>query len=350
MTSALSASFYGCFPLPVHLSSNSVEPILRHLLRWNNCIKIVLLPLFVFPPLSSCYEMEADIPTPNIRVFARALTTLSKIGDVLIVETAPDRLLIRALSQAQSVYAQISFAPSFFTRYSIALLAAVAADDSADFSFRTRPPSAFSTTGSYPSPSPSPSAAAAQRPHQVIVNSKACLTPFRGAVSMIKRLTIRLTTEDDCGYSELSTQHSEQAQWQQQQQLQSSQRGRRKRGRGGDGDGGVGGTGDVSVAKDLCLMVQLHLDDLGVTKTYRIPTSEQSNILQPDFSRQSCPTVLSAKASKFQSWLTNFQAESATSYTTQHNTVCGALMVTVPCCPLTSWHFLSSCLCAVWRS
>ena len=266
--------------------------------------------------------MEADIPAANIRVFARALSTLSKIGDVLIVETAPDRLLIRALSQAQSSYAQISFALSFFTHYSISPIAAAAdaslggrssvadGEETGDLSYRTRPPSAFSTTGSYPSPSPSPSALPVQRPHKVIVNSKACLTPFRGAVSMIKRLTIKLTTEDDCGYSELSNQPGEDVQWQQQQQ-QSSQRGKRKRGGAGGGSQGGRRGASMELEKDLCLMVQLHLDDLGVTKTYRIPTTEQSNILQPDFSRQSCPTVLSAKASKFQSWLSNFQSESA---------------------------------------
>ena len=257
--------------------------------------------------------MEAHIPGPNIRVFARALHTLSRIGDVLIVETAPDRLLIRALSQSQSSYAQISFAPSFFTHYHISP-AASAGDGSllGDLSHRTRPPSAFSASPSYPAASPSPSSAALQ-PHKVIVNSKACLTPFRGAVSAIKRLTISLGTEDECGYSELSAQRNDLTQ----QRLQGSQRGKRKRGGGGGSSGGDIDSStrrdDFELEKDLCLMVQLHLDDVGVTKTYRIPTTEQTNILQPDFSRQSCPTVLSAKASKFQSWLTNFQNESATS-------------------------------------
>ena len=280
--------------------------------------------------IAGVVAMEAHIPAPNVRVFARALQTLAKIGDVLIIETAPDRLLIRALSQAQSSYAQISFSPSFFTHYILSPTAAVPsaaadgsmsgrlsvadAEDTAEFSYRARPNSAFSTTGSYPSPSPP--IAAVQRPHKVIVNSRGCLTPFRGAVSMIKRLTIKLTTEEDCSYSELSTQHSDGGAWQSQQQLAGSQRGRRKRraaGRRGESEGGRRGIADMEVEKDLCLMMQLHLDDLGVTKTYRIPTTEQTNILQPDFSRQSCPTVLSAKASKFQSWLANFQNESVAS-------------------------------------
>ena len=303
--------------------------------------------------------MEADIPAANVRVFARAINTLAKIGDVLIVETAPDGLLVRALSQAQSSYAQISFAPSFFTHYAITPIAGaveaphvdlVDGDQTADLSYRTRPPSAFSTTGSYPSPSPSPPPAttAVQRPHKVIVNSKACQAPFRGAVSMIKRLTLRLTTEDDCGYGEFSAQHSEDTQWQQPHQQNGSQRGRRKRGR--DIESGRRGAAVMELEKDLCLMLQLHLDDLGVTKTYRIPTTEQTNILQPDFSRQSCPTVLSAKAAKFQTWLTNFQSESAAllSQPRAHDMALRVLAAVPLCCPT---HVLASscavCMCSV---
>ena len=303
--------------------------------------------------------MEADIPAANVRVFARALSTLSRIGDVLIVETAPDRLLLRALSQAQSSYAQISFAPSFFIHYSIAPIAGAAnvsltgglsgadAEDTADFSYRTRPPSAFSTTGSSPSPSPLQSTAPTQQAHKVIVNSKACLAPFRGAVSMIKRLTIKLTTTDDCGYGELSTQHNEKAQWQQQQ---SSQRGKRKRARvGGESERARRAAAEMELEKDLCLMVQLHLDDLGVTKTYRIPTTEQTNILQPDFSRQSCPTVLSAKASKFQSWLTNFQNESV-AYTSIASVSDLAAPADRPCCFALCWstHSVVGLPCVVF--
>lgn len=314
-----------------------------------------------FSASTAVVSMEADIPAANVRVFARALHTLSKIGEVLIVETAPDRLLIRALSPAQSSYAQISFAPSFFTHYSVSPLAASAdsslagrsplvdVDDTADLSYRTRPPSVFSTTASYPSPSPSSSSLPAPRAHsKVIVNGKACLTPFRGAVSTIKRLTIKLTSEEDCGYSELSTLHTNGLHYLPQQQ-HSSQRGKRKRGRegggGGEAEGSRRGAGGAELEKDTCLMVQLHLDDVGVTKTYRIPTSEQVSVLQPDFSRQSCPTVLSAKAGKFQNWLTNFQNESAT-YTQaplhSHNSAL--------CCPLTSWFLSSVFVSAVWRS
>lgn len=286
--------------------------------------------------------MEAHIPAPNIRVFARALHTLSRIGDVLIVETAPDRLLIRALSQAQSSYAQISFASSFFTHYHIT--PSTAADDPllGELSHRTRPPSTFSASPSFTNGTPSPPIAAPQ-PHKVIVNSKACLTPFRGAVSAIKRLTISLAAEDERGYGELSAQRNDLTQRQQSQQPAGSLRGKRKR-----GDDGIGGefirrSGDFEMEKDLCLMVQLHLDDVGVTKTYRIPTTEQTNILQPDFSRQSCPTVLSAKASKFQSWLTNFQNESASS---AHTTLLSAKLHSMT---LTSGRH-SVCPIAVWTS
>ena len=248
--------------------------------------------------------MEAEIPASNLKLFQRALTFLHKVGQrVITLETSHERLTLRALSAAESAYAQIAFAPAFFTRYSHSATAAQVDaeprrssspsfddDDGGRQGGRGWAPMARS-----PSPTSSLPSAALPRYYTVQIHSRMLLVPFRGSMSAVKRVTLRLCPADELGYGEME----------------------------GKGGGGVmldalparrrrkGADVHVELNKDLCLMVQLHLEEHAVVRTYRLPTLEQPHVLQPNFSRQACSTHIGAKASKFLIWLQNFPESAA---------------------------------------
>ena len=250
--------------------------------------------------------MEAEIPSVNLKFFARTLYCLHKVGDVLTIEAAPDRLVLRALSRAESAYAQFTFLPSFFTRFQHG-----AEDNFHPHSFPpTLDPSDAGAGrgceggrrlagGGLSSRSPSPTtstagsttlASAFPRTVTVQVNSRVMQIPFRSGLSAVKRVTLRLCSSDDCGYAEVEGKDP---------LFPSTTAPARKRRRNPTGRPDSSDT-------DLCLIIQLHLEESAVVKSYRLPTLELTNVLSPNFSRQSCPTIIAAKAKKFLSWLQNF--------------------------------------------
>ncbi|XP_021916807.1 cell cycle checkpoint control protein RAD9A isoform X2 [Zootermopsis nevadensis] len=61
--------------------------------------------------------MKCVIPGPNVKVLARAIHALCRIGDELYVEPEPAKLSFRAVSASKSAYASFSFSESFFSYY-----------------------------------------------------------------------------------------------------------------------------------------------------------------------------------------------------------------------------------------
>ena len=61
--------------------------------------------------------MKCTIPGPNIKIFGRAIHSLSKIGDELYMEPMDDNLAIRTVNSSRSAYACFSFKTRFFTNY-----------------------------------------------------------------------------------------------------------------------------------------------------------------------------------------------------------------------------------------
>ena len=53
----------------------------------------------------------------NIKVFAKSVLTLSKLGDEIYIEPTPNSLTIRAVNASRSAFARISFNASFFTHF-----------------------------------------------------------------------------------------------------------------------------------------------------------------------------------------------------------------------------------------
>ncbi|XP_071448711.1 cell cycle checkpoint control protein RAD9A [Hetaerina americana] len=62
--------------------------------------------------------MKCLIPGINVKVLARAIHALSKVGDELYIEPLPEGISFRAVSSSRSAYASFNFAPSFFISYS----------------------------------------------------------------------------------------------------------------------------------------------------------------------------------------------------------------------------------------
>ncbi|KAK6191327.1 hypothetical protein SNE40_003046 [Patella caerulea] len=61
--------------------------------------------------------MKCVIPGVNIKVFGRAVHSLSKIGDELYVEPLEQGFALRTVNSTRSAYAYMLFSPSFFTHY-----------------------------------------------------------------------------------------------------------------------------------------------------------------------------------------------------------------------------------------
>lgn len=169
--------------------------------------------------------LEVHIPRVNLRVFSRALATLTKISESIIIESVADRLTICALSQTQSVYATFTFLHTFFTYFQH-----TAANTSTS---RQRDREHEYATGSRSS-SPS-SAASSSRYFKVRVNSRVCCLPFRSALSSIDTVVLKLNDEDEEGFAELE--------------------------------------GAATIENTSALIIQLRMISVGLTKTYRSATS-----------------------------------------------------------------------------
>lgn len=245
----------------------------------------------------------AEIPASNLKLFSRILLMLHKIGDLLTIETSAERLVLRALSRAESAYVQVGLNQSFFTQYQSipqeqsAPLSLSPSFDTSDEGERrqregwsSRAPSPTSSTVA----STTSSLTLPPRYLTVQVNSKQILLPFKGALSQCRRVTLRLCPSDSEGFGEVEAARG------------GSERKRRRT--------------EKSV-EELCLMITLHLEEAGVTKTFLLPFLEQRNILQPNFSRQACPTLIGTKAKLFLSWLQNFPEVDELSITCSAHTV-----------------------------
>ncbi|XP_046386202.1 cell cycle checkpoint control protein RAD9A [Ischnura elegans] len=77
--------------------------------------------------------MKCMIPGINVKVLARAIHALAKIGDELYIEPLPEGISFRTVNSSRSAYASFNFAPSFFINYSEGnLSSATQGDDEAD--------------------------------------------------------------------------------------------------------------------------------------------------------------------------------------------------------------------------
>ncbi|XP_041847092.1 cell cycle checkpoint control protein RAD9A [Melanotaenia boesemani] len=63
--------------------------------------------------------MQCIVTGGNVKVLAKAIHSLSRIGDTLYVEPQKDGLALRSVNSSRSAYACFLFAPLFFSRYSI---------------------------------------------------------------------------------------------------------------------------------------------------------------------------------------------------------------------------------------
>ncbi|RVE67291.1 hypothetical protein OJAV_G00101610 [Oryzias javanicus] len=63
--------------------------------------------------------MQCVVTGGNVKVLAKAIHSLSRIGEDLYVEPQEDGLALRSVNSSRSAYACFLFAPLFFSRYSI---------------------------------------------------------------------------------------------------------------------------------------------------------------------------------------------------------------------------------------
>uniref|UniRef100_A0A0B6ZL02 Cell cycle checkpoint control protein RAD9A n=1 Tax=Arion vulgaris TaxID=1028688 RepID=A0A0B6ZL02_9EUPU len=64
-------------------------------------------------------SLKCTIPGLSLKVFGRAILSLSKIGDELYFEPLEDGLFLRSVNSSRSAYGSFQFSPSFFSNYVI---------------------------------------------------------------------------------------------------------------------------------------------------------------------------------------------------------------------------------------
>ena len=64
--------------------------------------------------------MECVVPKRSLKIFAKVIQCLGKVGEELFLEPSPDKMVFRTLNQARSAFVAITFSPSFFEAYHLA--------------------------------------------------------------------------------------------------------------------------------------------------------------------------------------------------------------------------------------
>lgn len=62
--------------------------------------------------------MQFLVPSDHVRMFARTLMCLSRVGEHAVIEATPSAVILRTLSQSQSAYAHATLSKDFFTGFS----------------------------------------------------------------------------------------------------------------------------------------------------------------------------------------------------------------------------------------
>lgn len=62
--------------------------------------------------------MKCVIPSQNVKIVARAVHSLAKVGDEIFIQPAEDELLFRTINSAKSAFAEFRMCRSFFSSFS----------------------------------------------------------------------------------------------------------------------------------------------------------------------------------------------------------------------------------------
>jgi len=79
-------------------------------------------------------RIELEVPAKSLRLFAKTLSCMSKIGNEVFLEGREERLVLRALSASRSAFAGITLHRAFFDHYSLSTTAVAAVGGTASSS------------------------------------------------------------------------------------------------------------------------------------------------------------------------------------------------------------------------